>query len=468
MFTINLCNSDKRPLYIQIYNYIKERIENGDLTAGSKLPSKRELSQHLKVSVITVENAYMQLIAEGYVYSRPGSGFYVERLDTAGQKIRIEKPIIRIEEEKPANVEILYDFRTNRIDTSAFPFSVWAKLAREVLSERSEEILNACPPQGTMKLREQIAVYLKNFRGIDASPERIIVGAGSEYLIGLLIQLFGRDNAYGVENPGYDKTYKIFSAHSSRVFPVPMDEKGASAQAISGFGINVIHVTPSHHFPLGTVMPVARRKELLDWADGKDFRYVIEDDYDSEFRYQGRPVPALSSMDASKVVYVNTFAKSLAPSIRIGFMVLPDELYGQFRNKLGFYSCTVPVFEQLTLAKFMEQGHFERHISRMKKIYKQRRDVLCKKILSGPLKNIVKISGIEAGMHVLLTVDNGMSEDELLQSAKAVGVKCYGLRSFYSFPVSDMPDNVVVLGYSGLDEKQIISGIEALQSAWIK
>lgn len=467
MFTIDFSSSDRHPLYIQIYNYIKERIEKGELKAKSKLPSKRELSAHLKVSVITVENAYMQLIAEGYVYTKPGSGFYVEQFRSDFKNGAFEAPRDLEKETKPVDNEILYDFRTNRIDTSAFPFSVWAKLAREVLSERSEEILNACPPQGTMKLREQISVYLKNFRGIDASPERIIVGAGSEYLIGLLIQLLGRDNAYGVENPGYTKTYKIFSANSSRVFPVPMDDKGASAQAISGFGINVIHVTPSHHFPLGTVMPVARRRELLDWADKKPSRYIIEDDYDSEFRYQGKPIPALRGMESDKVIYINTFAKSLAPSIRIGFMVLPDELYRQFENKLGFYSCTVPVFEQLTLAKFMGEGHFERHINRMKKIYKQRRDLLCGKIRAC-FKETVKIFGAEAGMHVLLRVDNGMSEEELLQSAKSVGVKCYGLKSFYSFPVSDMPDNVVVLGYSGLDEKQIDSGIEALRSAWIK
>ncbi len=465
MVTFILDANSKIPLYMQLYSYLREEIETGNIRSGEKLPSKRALSAHLKISIITVETAYAQLLAEGYITSKPGSGFYAERFaddrDIAGT-------VSEVTETVSETAEIKYDFRTNRIDTSDFPFSAWAKLSREVLSERSADLLNACHHQGMLTLRISIAEYLKNFRGMKVSPEQIVVGAGSEYLIGLIIQLLGRDNAYGVENPGYSKIYKIFSANTSRVFPVPMDEKGASAEAITGFGINVLHVTPSHHFPLGIVMPVSRRQELLRWACSQEDRYIIEDDYDSEFRYSGRPVSTLQSMDRyDRVIYINTFTKSLAPSMRISYMVLPEHLCRRFNTRLGFYSCTVPVFEQLTLAKFMEKGHFDRHINRMKKIYRQRRDILCEKISESKLGDIVKISGCDAGMHLLLTVNNGMKQSELLAAAAKKGAKVYGLSEYYSFPVSDIPNNIVVAGFSGLNEQELIKGAEALERAWI-
>nr|MDD6336526.1 PLP-dependent aminotransferase family protein [bacterium] len=464
MFTLTFQSDEQIPLYQQLYRYIKDEIESGHIQGGQRLPSKRALSAHLKISIITVETAYAQLVAEGYIVSKPGSGYYAEHFidnpacDDAGA-----------EEEQPAcpPADIQYDFHTNRIDTSDFPFSTWTKLSREVLSERSEDLLNACPAQGTAALRIQIAAYLKNFRGMEVSPEQIFIGAGSEYLTGLIIQLLGRDNAYGVENPGYNKTYQIFSANTSRVFPIPMDEKGASAEAISGFGINVLHITPSHHFPLGIIMPVSRRQELLRWAYSREGRYIIEDDYDSEFPYTGRPIPTLQSIDRNgRVIYINTFTKSLAPSMRISYMILPPALCQRFHNRLGFYSCTVPVFEQLTLARFMEKGHFDRHINRMKKIYRQRRDLLCQTISEGRLGKIAEISGCDAGMHLLLTIHNGMKQSQLVSCAAAEGARVYGLGEYYSFPVSDMPENIVVAGFSGLNEQQLILGAAALERAW--
>lgn len=496
MITYDFSSDKKTPLYEQLYSHIKSEIVAGNIKSGEKLPSKRALSAHLKISVVTVETAYAQLMAEGYIVSRPGSGFYVENLgdDTeedfqyktghnSGKKDSLYGGFTQHKEssrqlkgshprenenDKNKTPEIKYDFRTNRIDITDFPFSTWAKLSREVLSEKNTDLLNACDPQGTLVLREQIADYLKQFRGMHVSSEQIFVGAGSEYLTGLIIQLLGRDNAYGVENPGYSKIYKIFSANTSRVFPIPMDEKGASREAISGFGINVLHVTPSHHFPLGIVMPVSRRQELLRWACEEEDRYIMEDDYDSEFRFAGRPIPTLQSMDKNgRVIYINTFTKSLAPSMRISYMVLPKELCRRFHSRLGFYSCTVPVFEQLTLAKFMEKGYFDRHINRMKKIYRLRRDVLCERITEGKLGNIVKITGSDAGGHLLLTVHNGMKQNQLLSTAAEEGARVYGLSEYYSFPVSDMPENIVVLGFSGLNEAQLVRGVEALERAWL-
>lgn len=472
MFTLELNPNGETPMYQELYEHIKEKIEMGQIKAGEKLPSKRSLSSHLKISINTIESAYAQLVAEGYIVSKAGSGFYAEDIEVNSDSEEWDKVC---DEERESDMlysatpEIKYDFRTNRIDTSDFPFATWAKLSREVLSEQNTDLLNACEPQGTLALRTSIAEYLKNFRGFDVSPEQIVVGAGSEYLLERIIQLIGRDNAYGVENPGYKKIFQIFSANASRVFPIPMDEKGASAEAISNFGINVLHITPSHHFPLGIVMPVTRRQELLKWAYVREDRFIIEDDYDSEFRYTGKPIPTLQSMDKKgRVIYINSFTKSLAPSMRISYMVLPKELCRTFVSKLGFYSCTVPAFEQYTLAKFMSEGYFERHINRMKKIYKQRRDVLVENISKGKLNKITEVLECSAGMHMLIRVHNGMSQNELIRSAMREGVKVYGISEYYSFPVVDMANNMIVMGFSGLNEKQIAEGILALEKAWLK
>lgn len=464
MFTLTLKKNSETPLYRQLYNYIKTEIESGSIKGGERLPSKRELASHLKISVVTVETAYSQLIAEGYIYSKAGSGFFAEDLFSEAVLIPEQK-----EEYYPAeNYEYKYNFHTNRIDTAHFPFSVWAKLMREVLSEKSEELLDACPPQGNLKLRNAIAEYLKGFRGLEVSPGQIFIGAGSEYLTGLIIQLLGRDFAYGIENPGYKKTYKIYSSNAFRTFPVPMDEKGASVSSVVNFGIDVIHVTPSHHFPLGTIMPISRRQELLQWTGAKENRYIIEDDYDSEFRYDGGPIPSLFSMDKDeRVIYINTFTKTLSPSIRISYMILPESLAKKFMDKLSFYSCTVPIFEQLALAKFIEKGHFSSHVSRMKKLYKNRRDIMIKRLGEGLLKDVVSIGGFGAGMHLLITVNNGMNQSELLSSAAKYGVKLHGLSEYYSFPVLNMPENTVIAGFSGIDERQIIKGVSMLEKAWM-
>ena len=262
MLTFQIDNTSKTPIYQQISSYIRTEIESGNLKSGEKLPSKRALASHMNISVVTVETAYSQLLSEGYIRSKAGSGFYVEDYHIPVKTEEI--PSIPID-----FADIKYDFGTSSADTSLFPFSVWAKLSRATLNEKTTDLLNSCDFRGIYSLRKEIAQYLHKFRGMEVSPDQIIVGAGSEYLLGLIIQLLGRDMAYGVENPGYRRIYDIFSISASRVFPVPMDEKGASISTVSGFGINVIHVTPSHHFPLGITMPIVRRQELLQWAYSK-------------------------------------------------------------------------------------------------------------------------------------------------------------------------------------------------------
>lgn len=462
MLTISF--HDQKPLYEQLYNHIRNEIESGRIGPGDKLPSKRALSAHLKISVVTVETAYSLLAAEGYIYSVPGSGYYAERLPGPfrGKKSPIVIP------QKPAEREYRYDFRTNQVDTELFPFSVWARLSREILSSGGAELLQTCSGKGVYSLRQAIAEHLRSFRGIEAQPEQIVVGAGGEYLTGLLVQLLGRDKIYGVEEPGYVKTHRVFSANCHKVVPIGLDGSGAKPASLLEQGVQVAHLTPSHHFPLGTVMPATRRHEILSWAYDAEDRFIIEDDYDSDFRFSGKPVPALQSLDcANRVVYLNTFTKSLAPSMRIGYMVVPLGLLDRFDEKLGFYACTVPVFEQLILAEFIRRGHFERHISRMRKRYLSRRDFFIKALETSRLSEILEVKSTNAGMHLLLRSRCGRSEKELLDRAAAEDVRVYGLSEYYSFGgVYDGP-GCVIAGYSGMSTQQLAQGIAALERAWL-
>lgn len=463
MLTFNLYSNDKVPLYEQLYCHIRNELETGRIKFGEKLPSKRELASHLKVSIVTVETAYSQLMAEGYITSKPGSGYYAEAVQyhTRAENKSIYMP------EKCQHKKYKYNFKTNMVDTALFPFSTWAKLSRETLSEQSPELLSTCDSRGIYELRLEIVNYLKSFRGICAHPDQVVIGAGSEYLTGLIIQLLGRNLVYGIENPGYTKIYKIFNANCLKILPIPMDEFGAECNYIKNSQADALHITPSHHFPLGMAMPVNRRTEILNWANSSPNRYIIEDDYDSEFRFSGKPLPAMKSLDScDRVIYINTFTKSLAPSMRIGYMILPPKLLEKFMKELGFYACTVPVFEQLTLSKFMGRGHFERHIRRMKKLYRQRRDTLTNAINSCRLKEYVCLKGLDSGLHVLMEVKNGMNEKQLVNSAADENVKVYGLSEYYSFGNEKIPKSSIVAGYSGLDEKEILEGVECLEKSW--
>ena len=462
MLTISF--HDRKPLYEQLYNHIRNEIESGKIGPGDKLPSKRALSAHLKISVVTVETAYSLLAAEGYIYSVPGSGYYTERLPGP---FRGERSTIVIPQ-KPVEREYRYDFRTNQVDTELFPFSVWARLSREILSSGGAELLQTCSGKGVYSLRQAIAEHLRSFRGIEAQPEQIVVGAGGEYLTGLLVQLLGRDKIYGVEEPGYVKTHRVFSANCYKVVPIELDSSGAKPESLLEQGVQVAHLTPSHHFPLGTVMPATRRHEILSWACDAEDRYIIEDDYDSDFRFSGKPVPALQSLDcANRVVYLNTFTKSLAPSMRIGYMVVPLGLLDRFDEKLGFYACTVPVFEQLILAEFIKRGHFERHISRMRKLYLGRRDFFIKALETSQLSRILEIKSTNAGMHLLLRSRCGLRERALLDRAAAEDVRVYGLSEYYSFGGVYDGLGCVIAGYSGMSTQQLAQGIAALERAWL-
>ena len=421
MITYELDKSISEPLYVQIYRAVKRDIESGAIKSGEKLPSKRNFAQNLGVSIITVENAYNQLIAEGYIRSVPQKGFFAEKLNA---NLFAEK---RNESEKsaPAASE---DDDENKL----FPFTVWAKLMREELSENQSKLLKKPPFEGVFKLRSAISRHLKQFRNITASPEQIIIGAGSEYLYMLMYILFGSDRVFAVEEPGYSKITDIYANYGLKYERIPVLSDGVDADFLRRANVNILHISPSHHFPTGVITSVGKRYSLLEWASGSEDRFIIEDDYDSEFRLAGKPIPSLYSIDVlDKVIYMNTFSKSLAPSIRISYMVLPPKFLQKYKEKLSFCSCPVSTFEQYTLARFIDEGYFEKHINRMRVHYKKRRAELFERMKCCNLFKNAEISGEDSGLHCVVKFDSNLSDEELLAKVTALGFKAAMIKNYY-------------------------------------
>lgn len=467
MLSLPFVPSGDQPLYLQLYRYIREEILSGRLAAGAKLPSKRQLARELKLSVVTIEGAYGQLVAEGWVSSEDRRGFFVQPVQSQVSYTAIPTEQEVIEPLPSAGQHYPFDFATSGGDAASFPFATWAKLSREVLSSASQSLLSAAHPQGIPELREAITRHLYQFRGIQVSPEQVIVGAGSEFLSTLLVQLLGAQGGYALEDPGYAKIAKIFRANGAQVHPIPLDQNGLRLDKLEESGARIVHVTPSHHFPLGIVMPVTRRRELLDWAARSEDRYIIEDDYDSEFRFSGKPIPALQGLDRNgHVIYLNTFAKSLAPSLRISYMVLPPRLLAKYRKELLFYSSTVPSFEQHTLALFMNRGHMERHIARTRNRYQLRCAAMTRSAAEAGLGRVCSFSGSEAGLHLLMTVRSPLSQQTLTRKALEAGVKLYPLDSYFLCEPNATGLPTYVMGYGKLSESDLRAAFQALSVAW--
>lgn len=460
MLTYDFSNRANTSLYEFLYRCIKEDILSGKLKFNEKLPSKRSLAEHLKISVVTIENAYGQLLSEGYIYSVEKKGYYVSVLEEQIPMVELKKKKQRTSKEK--SIDYFMDFRTNSIHANNFPFTTWLKLMREVLSEHNEELLMAPPYNGVVKLRNAIADYLYSFRGINVSPDQIIVGAGTEYLYGLLIQLLGRENVFAVENPGYKKVADIYKSHDAKCKYINMDDSGLSIDHLKSTSSTVVHISPSHHFPTGIVMPIKRRQELLHWANRNSKRYIIEDDYDSEFRFTGRPIQTLQSIDTNqKVIYMNTFSKSIAPSIRISYMVLPTDLMEKYKNTMTFYSNTVPTFDQHALAKFISNGYYEQHLNRMRNFYKKQRDIVIDAIKNSPLWEKVTIHEENAGLHFLMKVTTNMNDTLLKEAAAKEGIRLSCLSEYY-YSNEKQIEHTIVINYSGIDGSRIHEAIERL------
>lgn len=452
------------PLYEQIYLYLREEIRRGRLKAGLRLPSTRVLAQNLKVSRSTTQMAYEQLLSEGYIEASPCRGYFVCRIEELVEVRQKASPAFVKEQREHAPVYQV-DFSPRGIDLDSFPFNTWRKLSRNTLVDDNKDMFSAGDPQGEHSLRVAIGAYLHSARGVDCRPGQLVIGAGSEYLLMLLSQLLGRNTTIAMENPTYRQAYRVLNGQGHPVVPVKMDRYGMEPDALSLSGASVAYVMPSHQYPTGIVMPVKRRQELLGWAYGREQRYVIEDDYDSEFRYKGKPIPALQGMDSGgRVIYMGTFSKSIAPAIRVGFMVLPERLVESYREKAGFYACTVPRIDQHILYQFLTEGYYERHLNRMRAVYKGKHDALLNGLKS--LEDRFEVGGEFAGLHVLVRHRGGLSEEELVSRAAGAGVKVYGMSGTFIHPEHNVYASTVMLGYANLDERQIALGCRLLEEAW--
>ena len=481
-------------LYEYLYRCIRHDIAHGKVEPGQKLPSKRTLAKQLGVSLITIEAAYDQLVAEGYIRSHERCGYYACDLAPAA---KIEEPRSarhRAEAAKatatnggrenhaanpngpqpvsqdgerpksstdyrptidpaaapsdadfvptidgsaapcpqntPSDAPVLADFTHSTLATTMLPYSAWAKAVRRTLSDESAASLaEAASAAGSPELRSAIADHLRQYRGMDVSPGQVVIGAGSQTLYQLLVQLLGRTRRYAVEDPGYPLLTRMYEQQDAQVAHIGLDDSGIDVNALEDSGASVAHIMPSHQFPTGIVTTAARRRELLNWAREGD-RYLIEDDYDSEFRMAGRPIPSLFGIDAAeRVLYLNSFAKSLGAAFRMAYLVLPPQLAQRFRKQLGFYANTVSPLDQLALARFIEQGHYDRHVNRLRTHARKTQDALVN-ALHEAFNDRIAFAGLNDGLHFIMQLESERGERELTAAAEAAGIRIAPLSSF--------------------------------------
>jgi GntR family transcriptional regulator/MocR family aminotransferase len=455
MLTYDMNNRGKISAYKYIYHCIKEDILQGNLVANEKLPSKRNFAQHLGVSVVTVMSAYDLLTAEGFIYTLPKKGYYVVPIKT--QKKTKLSPI---EPEIKSENKIDFDFSGHSVNSSKFPFSVWSRLTRKVLLDYENQLLNPLPYNGAKILREAICKYLYHNCGMEVFPEQIIIGAGTEYLYSLILQILGKDKVYAVENPGYNKIPQIYKMNNVKTQYVDVDLKGLSVEKLRESGASVVHISPSHHYPTGVVMPVDRRHEVLNWADEEN-GYIIEDDYDSEFRNYGTMESLFSTDRNERVIYLNTFSKSLSPSIRISYLILPPHLLKQYREKMNFLSCTVSSFEQYTLATFINEGYFERHITGMKKYYRELEKTVKEFLQSGAIKNKIEILENKSGLHFLMKIDTEKSDAVLKEKMVEKGIDGKFLSQYLYQPKENM-EHFLIVNYSTFNMESLEKAVNIL------
>lgn len=425
-----------------LYEELKRLILEGKYKPHEKLPSKRKLAYAQQISIFTVQMAYDQLLMEGYIFTKEKVGYFVNE-GIIQIKSNIQENTTFTVEEK-MNYEL--SFKTNVVDNGLFPLSTWNKLSREVLSSDIYPLLNLTPAQGILELRNEIVKYLDIYRNIQVSAEQVIIGSGSQPLLSVIVELLGRKHIYAVENPGYLRIYQTLVGLGVDVTPVDLDEHGLSIELLSNTNASIIHITPAHQYPTGIVMPVQRRLALLEWALD-DNRYIIEDDYDSEFRFGGAPVSALFGLtNHSKVIYMNSFSKSLGPAFKMGYIVLPKELLPRYQLIKSHLSCTVPNFEQYILYKFMKENHFDRHLSKTRLIYRKKLQIIESILSDYPNFEMV---GSEAGLHFILRVHTTMKEVELIKVLREKKIDIKGLHEF-DIKESHYEVPTLVIGYSGI------------------
>lgn len=459
MLTYHLEQRGSVTIYKYIYQQIKKDILEKVIIAGDKLPSKRAFALHHKISIITVENAYYQLCEEGYVYSIEKKGYFISDVFT----MEMQQIYTHQENHKKFSIDIpkkskqMINLALNGGVASLFPFTKWTQCIRKNISYQFEEV----PFSGTYRLRLAISNYLFQFRRMNINPNNIVIGAGSEYLYHLLIFLFGKDVLVATEDPGHIKIRKIYSLFDVDILPIRIDENGLLVEELYKHIANIVHVSPTHHFPLGVSMPIKRRIELLNWASFTEDRYIIEDEYDTEFQYKMNPLASLQSMDTgSKVIYMNTFSKTISPSLRISYMILPDNLMNRLTEVVGFYSCTVPSLEQNTLAEFMESGYYESHINRLKKHYQNKHSNLIVLLNNSKYSDKFTIVDDNCGTSLILKLKTNINEDIISARAKEQGIVLSFLSQYYFEKPNEA--HSIIINYSYLDNEIIVNAVDTV------
>lgn len=448
------------PLYEQLYIGIKNTITNKQLHVGARLPSKRELAEFFNISQTTVELAYAQLLAEGYIMSKPRVGYFVEEVDSL--PIR-ESTSVLPPQQSVTQTAFTTDFSTAKIDEDAFPFTIWRKYAKDVLDTPFKHLLQTGERQGELALRIEIANYLHQSRGIKCQPEQIVIGSGTEQLLPMILKLLGDNMLLALENPGYSPIPR--TQLEQVAIPIDVDQDGLIVEQLQTTNANVVYVTPSHQFPTGAVLSANRRTQLLKWAANAENRYIIEDDYDSEFRYIGKPIPALQGMDRhDRVIYLSTFTKSLMPSLRVAYFVLPPTLVYRYQEHFNYYSSTVPRFEQHILANFMKDGHFAKHLNRMRKTYRKKHDK-CIDVFTNYYPQIT-ISGDAAGTNILISFDHEHTELTLQTIANEKGINILPLSNYF-LTAKPPSKRSFLLGFGYLPLDEIETKLHHLMAVWM-
>ncbi len=461
----------KTPLYLQIYEQMKDKVISGRIQYNSRLPSIRALSETLGVSKNTVTYAYQQLCAEGYVANRNRSGFYAQKLEYPQVPNMLED---RKDDETSDSLNdataYKYDFHYGCINPLDFPLNTWRKLSNKILSpEHVRKIVSYPDRSGELELRKAILRYLNTSRGVVGRPEQVVLCSGTQHCLNLICQLLKPNPAAPVvsvamEDPGYDGARVVFQNNKLGIIPIPVEKGGIRIRDLESSPAKLIYITPSRQFPTGEIMPIPKRLQLLEWA-AKTKAVIIEDDYDSEFRYTGKPIPSIQSIDkGGQVIYMGTFSRSLSPALRMSYMVIPKPLLEPFQRVFQRYNTVVPWMEQKLVETFITEGHWARHLRRIRLANKKRHDVLITSIHK-TMEDKVRIIGKNAGLHILLQINNGMPEDELIDSALKNGVMV-GSVSRYWICRERYKTPMVLVGYSGMDAADIEAGVHLLNRAW--
>ena len=447
------------PLYRQLYQQLRGQILSGALPAGTRLTPTRLLAQELGVSRNTVENAYQQLLAEGFLDSRVGSGYAVL---SPGRAPAPTAPMVAEPPAPDRPLEFCLEYGRGRPDQ--FPTPTWKKAVSAALQQAPYS--RYCPAAGLAELREQLALYLGLSRGVACSPGQIVIGGGTQPLVDLICQLLrlsGQPPRPGMEEPGYDGVRQVFQNNGCPARPIPVEGDGIDPAALEGSGCNLVYLTPSHQFPLGGVLPVGKRLTLIDWAQ-RTGGYLLEDDYDSEFRYASDPIPSLQSLwpDGS-VFYLGTFAKALSPGVRLSYLVLPAHLVPLYRRHYRTYHNPVPVVTQLALAQFMQQGAWQRHLRRQLARCRRLHDALTDE-LGRELDGLAQLSGRGAGLHVLLRSTRGLEEATLIARCRALEMEVFPLSPYYQGACP--PGGCLMLGFGSLTLEDIPVIVRRLRRAF--